>query len=334
MQFKFGDRSRMPLYALGSNAAYQLSLTHAEDVSTPSITTLCLPPGEFPITIVCGGNHTLLLSNKSSLYVTGSNKYGQCLKPACDVIQGFTKIEGIWQSVAATWEGSIVVDMDGRLWTFGKIKNCENLNGIKWNQGRLPLVSVQGGIQHFVVYDGHRATGFGDGRKGQLSESGGEKEHHFAIPSGKYMREVTCGKDFTCILFNDSISLYTSLTKHNLFPTPTCSNVASIKSSWSTIAVLHHNGTLTSWGRSDHGQLPPSNLPPLSQISGGSEHFIGLSLDKKVFAWGWNEHGNCGLDSREDIAFLHELYFPEGQVPKYVAAGCGTSWIWTEKMGD
>ena len=146
--------------------------------------------------------------------------------------------------------------------------------------------------------------------------------------------QATCGKDFTCTLSeNNEITVYTTSSKHDLQRSPSITNIKSIASSWSTISVLDNSGNITSWGRSDRGQYPPSNLPPISQLAAGSEHFIALSKSNKVYAWGWNEHGNCGVSTFEDVTFLNELTFPDGEIPTYVAAGCGTSWIWTENVG-
>lgn len=333
----------MPLYALGSNSSYQLSLGHTTDVSTPSLTTLRLLQDEHPIKITAGANHTLLLTNEGRLFTTGANKNGQCLRPFCDVIPGFMLIDGVWKDCAATWEGSIAVYKDGALWSFGSIKNHDNLRGIKIGHNTATEVSdgvdlrkykfkhVSGGVQHFIAIGDGGVFGYGEGRKGQLGLGD-------PILSGKPVKiplnevvQAACGKDFSCLLYEkDNIVVYTTSSKHNLLSIPTCTSIKSINASWSTIAILHHSGLITSWGRSDRGQLHPPNLPPISQLAAGSEHFIALSSNNKVYSWGWNEHGNCGLETREDVTFVNELHFPENETPTYVAAGCGTSWVWTE----
>ena len=347
----------MPLYALGSNSSYQLSLSHTNDISTPSKTTLQLPPNEHPVKIVAGSNHTLLLTNLGALYSTGANKYGQCMRPACDVIPGFERLEGRWSDCAATWEGSIVVDLDGRVWSFGKIKDHENLKGIRPEEllANAELgVNVSGkeadstttegkqwkvssGVQHFVVYNDTIALGYGDSKKGQLGPYPTSHSSPILCPTPNPIFQITCGKDFTCILSRTShLTIHTTSPKHPLIPTPSSlpSKIHSITSSWSTIGTLTSPGKVLSWGRSDHGQLPPTNLPHnITHLSAGSEHFIALSGTRAVYAWGWNEHGNCGVESRRDVTWLNELSFPSDETPMYVAAGCGTSWIWTERTG-
>jgi protein ATS1 len=343
-------RFSMPLYALGSNSSYQLSLIHANDVSSPSLTTLNLPSDEEPVKIVAGANHTLLLTSKGNLYATGANKYGQCLRPPCDAIVGFVLLDGQWKDCAATWEGSVGVREDGSIWSFGRIKNHTNLAGIKlveetttcsnfedsrtiYLDGRSGgNVHVVGGVQHFIAFGKGWAYGYGDARKGQFGDSTTTGTGPIKLPTSNVL-QAACGKDFSCLLSQDNnIAVYTTTTKHNLHSVTLSNDFKSITSSWSTIAILHNSGKITSWGRSDRGQLPPSDLPPILQLAAGSEHFIALSHENKVYTWGWNEHGNCGLSTFEDVTFVHELVFPSDEKPVYVAAGCGTSWIWTERQ--
>jgi len=296
---------------------------------------------------VAGSNHTLLLTNTGTLYVTGANKYGQCLKPACDVISSFVQVDGRWRDCAATWEGSIVVDENGLIWSFGQIKYHENMNGVsiedesmtRCNIGKITddegmngskSIHLSGGVQHFIAFGECGTYGYGDGRKGQFGNISHSETSPFKLSTAN-VTQATCGKDFTCLLSkDDKITLYTTSSKHNLLSIATITSIKSVTSSWSTIALLHNSGEITSWGRSDRGQLPPSNLPSISQLSAGSEHFIALSQTQKVYTWGWNEHGNCGLSTLEDVTFLHEIPFPKEEIPMYVAAGCGTSWIWTQ----
>ena len=321
----------MPLFALGSNSSYQLSLGHSNDVSSPSITTLDLPLNEHPVKIVAGSNHTLLLTNQGSLYATGANKYGQCMRPPCDTILVFVKIEDKWTDCAATWEGSVAIHEDGSLRTFGLIKNHKHLSGSKLiNDG---VEGVVGGVQHFVVLSGGTAVGYGEGRKGQLGASEGQSTP-ITFPYCNIIH-AACGKDFTCLLSSSNeVKVETTSQKYgvNIIPTPYLTDIKSITASWFTIAILHNSGKITAWGRSDHGQYPPPSLPPISQLAAGSEHFIALSTEHKVYIWGWNEHGNCGRVDGKDVTTLHEVTFPAGERPTYVAAGCGTSWIWTTKI--
>ena len=67
----------------------------------------------------------------------------------------------------------------------------------------------------------------------------------------------------------------------------------------------------------------------------GSEHALALTKDGRVLAWGWGEHGNCGLGTDEDGDVKHgwnEISITESDKSSVVGlgAGCATSWIWTD----
>lgn len=331
----------MPLYSLGSNAQHQLSLPHTNDVHSPTLTTLTFPPDVYPIKIVAGSNHTLLLTNTWELYATGANHWGQCFVKGNDVLPSFERVGGgrRWRDCAATWEGSILVDEGGLIWSCGRIKNHQGLSGKRFddlvgrdmareNHGR--DVQVSAGVQHFIIFDDNEAIGFGDGRKGQFG-SPTTLTTGVRLPTSD-IHQVSCGKDFTCILSSTGqISLYTISTKHNIQTIPPLPEALYfLTSSWSTISILDPIGRIHSWGRNDRSQSPPEGLPLIARLAGGSEHFIALSQTDRVYAWGWNEHGNCGLATLEDVSSVHELKVPEDEVPVYIAGGCGTSWIWTK----
>lgn len=135
------------------------------------------------------------------------------------------------------------------------------------------------------------------------------------------------------------------------------------------------------WGRNDHGQLgngvpvlsvdtdwSGSNTVPLGVIvqvqiptahdgaqdeneeiisySCGSEHTLAMTRSGDCYAWGWNEHGNCGsghdattttMDLR-DVPAPRKVQFlalSSSQSPAsdsgqgWVLGGYGSSWVWT-----
>jgi len=91
---------------------------------------------------------------------------------------------------------------------------------------------------------------------------------------------------------------------------------------------------LISWGRDDHGQLTPPELPSVSQVAIGSEHALVLTEEGEVCAWGWGEHGNCGPKTTDgDVkgrwnVVASSKYLPAGSKISYIGAGCATSWIY------
>lgn len=102
-----------------------------------------------------------------------------------------------------------------------------------------------------------------------------------------------------------------------------------IGAGWGSIYVLKFGGQLLSWGRNDLGQLAPKTLPPLlTHIAVGSAHALAMDADG-VHAWGWGEHGNCGLHHKKGKhnTIVYKKDLPKGQKIVYIGAGCATSWI-------
>ncbi|KAJ1659871.1 alpha tubulin suppressor [Dispira simplex] len=124
------------------------------------------------------------------------------------------------------------------------------------------------------------------------------------------------------------------------FSAPQGIRIIKIASGWNHVVALCSEGSVYSWGRNDHGQLgarpysalndseptvPPLDLTvqssylhyratpervlfppdaaPVVDISCGSEHTLALDARGVCYAWGWNEHGNCGLDTLKDVRY-------------------------------
>lgn len=73
------------------------------------------------------------------------------------------------------------------------------------------------------------------------------------------------------------------------------------------------------WGRNSYGQLgvQRSNtyrpeklnaLKDIKQLSLGSEHNLAVTKEGKLFSWGWNEHGNCGVGNKENVLSPQQIF--------------------------
>ncbi|CAO3564652.1 unnamed protein product [Mortierella alpina] len=136
------------------------------------------------------------------------------------------------------------------------------------------------------------------------------------------------------------------------------------------------------WGRNDHGQLGAGtavqtlsldlsgdqSIPPtvvevripkeraqhadadagtsyedIVSFRCGSEHTLAMTRSGHCYAWGWNEHGNCGSgegDDHEDLKDVpapRRVHFPVACCHKdstndpehgWVTGGYGSSWVW------
>ncbi|KAG0231599.1 hypothetical protein BGW42_008750 [Actinomortierella wolfii] len=158
--------------------------------------------------------------------------------------------------------------------------------------------------------------------------------------------------------------------------------VDRISCGWShNVAMNSTTSELYLWGRCDRGQLGNSTpildkaspspstsdvwsslrklqiisdeencaAETICSLSCGSEHTLALTKSGKVYAWGWNEHGNCGVASpppsplvnstaskgdedRSDVLTPRTIFIPS-QTPMSLRAtgqvmgGYGSSWI-------
>ncbi|KAF5689182.1 alpha-tubulin suppressor [Fusarium circinatum] len=354
------------VFALGSNGSGQLGIGHKEDVSVPKQVLFHPGPPTSPITkVAAGGNHTLLLTKTGQLYWSGDPTPGACGLNTGPDAAVFREIQltkngespvGEIALITATWEASILVakDADGkktRVFSLGA--------GLKGELGlgelivRTPsatqirefpppgteVVDLAACMGHVVaVLDNGDAYGWGNARKSQAGEPGQVLHTPRKIDGINFkITRAVCGREFTC-LFGDpqsgNIKVLGSDKWNIRSGAPeTCPGWLDVGSSWGNIYVLGKDGSLQAWGRDDHGQLPPPNLPELGKIAVGSEHVVALSSAGDVLSWGWGEHGNCGPQvENNDVkgrwnVIASSKFIPPGSKIGEVGAGCATSWV-------
>lgn len=356
------------IFAFGSNGSGQLGIGHKEDVSVPKPALFVNHSPTSPPQVRAGGNHTLLLSS-DELFYSGNTSSGACGLTSGSEIEEpcFQKLrlaseetssshQPITTSCAATWEASIIVQRDDsgkstRVHSFGTGNKGELGQGellfrsskaqlIKdFPPAGLEVVDLAASVSHVVaVLDNGDVYGWGNGRKGQL----GKPEGIIHVPrkvegiTFKVVRAI-CGREFTYLVGEHTRGdhLVLGSDKWNVISTAPAyvPGWKDVGATWGSIFVLQDNGTLVSWGRDDHGQLAPPNLPSISQIAIGSEHALAHSVDGAVLAWGWGEHGNCGpattdgdVKGRWNIVASSQ-YLPPAAKISGIGAGCATSWI-------
>ncbi|KJZ76220.1 hypothetical protein HIM_04302 [Hirsutella minnesotensis 3608] len=354
------------IFAIGSNGSGQLGIGHKEDVSVPKpVQFHPSQPGDSVVQIAAGGNHTLLLTESGMLYWSGDASSGAVgLAPQRD-LPVFQAVQldkddnmelGHIDFIAATWEASIVVCRDRQ----GRRTKIYSLGvGMKGELGageimvRTPTATK---IQDFppleteitclsacmshvvVVLSNGDAYGWGNCRKLQIGHPGAVVHSPRKIDGmGFKVTRAVCAKETTC-LFGEpesgNIRVLGSDKWELCSKAPTTAPAWSdVGAGWGNFYILCKDGSLLGWGRDDHGQLPPPNLPRLRKIAIGSEHVVVLSDDGDVLAWGWGEHGNCGpqvegqdVKGRWNVIASSKLIPPGCQIYS-VGAGCATSWI-------
>jgi protein ATS1 len=358
------------LFALGSNGSGQLGIGHKEDVSVPK-QVLFYPetPESSVVKIAAGGNHTLLLTKDGCLYWSGDPSTGACGLTA-DAKPGFNGFQKLVPSkeplgrlttmIAATWEASIIVQQDEhgkatKMYSFGMGQKGELGQGemlVRTPSATIfpdfppegtEIVDLSACMGHaVVVLSNGDVYGWGNGRKGQL----GAPDAVVFVPRKiegldfKAIRAV-CGREFTFLLGSpDSGSLQVLGSDKWTVKSGAPEKITEWKdvgASWGNIYALKIDGSLISWGRNDHGQLAPPQLPTITRISIGSEHVVAQSSEGDVMAWGWGEHGNCGpqvenndVKGRWNIIASSKYIPPELKITG-IGAGCATSWV---NMGE
>ncbi|KAK6203067.1 regulator of chromosome condensation 1/beta-lactamase-inhibitor protein II [Scheffersomyces amazonensis] len=325
-----------------------------------------------PIKISSGGNHTLILLENGEVYSSGDNTHGQCGHAISSTnFPVFSQIiESNWKDISCGWEFSILVNEDNEIYICGRGLKGELGLGKNVTESEFTLlpvdieeeyqiIEVQSSLDSTVVrLDKNRLLGWGNARKGQL----GKQElllnnkleaslwHprllNFDVPSGAEFT-YSLGRDYSVFYVNSEtntrdIKVFGKQIAGQL--KESTSQIVNVKSMWSSVheivKSIDNQYTIESYGNNSHGQLYQTieNHPNILAIEFaiGSEHGLLLSPNNEVYAWGWGEHGNCGVQKKQKIEsetvtfdYLNLLYNGQSKVI-LIHGGCATSWVVVE----
>ncbi|KAL2124441.1 hypothetical protein VTJ04DRAFT_806 [Mycothermus thermophilus] len=268
--------------------------------------------------------------------------------------------------VAATWEASIIAtsssssDQEGhddgldKVYSFGSGAKGELGLGQGTHRAEepteIPNFPPPGTkVMHLAACMGHvvavlsngEAWGWGNGRKGQLGEPAVGAVYSPRRIEGVDFRVVraVCGREFTCLLgapdSGEMLVLGSDKWGLKSHAPKTVASWREVGAGWGSMFVVKEDRTFLSWGRNDHGQMPPSGLGPVRKLAVGSEHALALTEAGDLIAWGWGEHGNCGpipTDTAQK-GWSNKIASsgPETSI-SMIGAGCATSWIALEQI--
>jgi len=104
-----------------------------------------------------------------------------------------------------------------------------------------------------------------------------------------------------------------------------CSNIEEFIDAtcgWTHVVIVHKSNSknrIISWGRNTYGQLGSQkttndegytivNLEdePM-KIASGYEHNLVVTKSGNLYAWGWNEHSNCGIGSPNENILIPNI---------------------------
>ncbi|KAF7337794.1 Secretion-regulating guanine nucleotide exchange factor [Mycena sanguinolenta] len=233
-------------------------------------------------------------------------------------------------------------------------------NGVAVDKDSFMVESLAAGQHHVVVRlktnAGCLTVGWGTSRHGQL----GDVEKPFAsapalISADDSIVSSALGHQHTVFRHaNGTVSGLGSNKKRQLDGIDAITRARSVACTWNG-TYISSTGDGDTWellsagnnasgqlGRDTQGHLARVEFPftpathRLLQVACGSEHvlasFIVLgSSTTEVWGWGWNEHGNLGVGTTEDVRVPVKIWPSDASQASSgdvaIWAGSGTSWI-------
>jgi protein ATS1 len=236
-------------------------------------------------------------------------------------------------------------------------------NGVALDSASLVVESLAAGQHHVVATlkttAGNLTVGWGTSRHGQL---GNVEKPFLSSPtlissseqSNDAIIHAALGHQHTVFLLaSGTISSFGSNRKRQLDGIDGAARARSVACTWNGTYIT--TGDEDAWellsaGNNANGQLGRGHHEPLArvefpftpatrrllQIACGSEHVLAsfMVLDSsmtEVWGWGWNEHGNLGVGTTEDVRLPIKIWPAESSQAQGgnvgIWAGSGTSWI-------
>ena len=343
------------LWAWGANSCGQLGLgCKNEQEERPKKVDTGFLAGKPISQISGGGSHTLLLAGDGSVFVSGSDAKGQTGAGGGET---FTKLDlDLGSPVTAVecgWDFSYLVLRNGSVYASGsnffgqlglgedvkqtsKFTKVEGLDGEK-------IVGVACGMRHaLLLSDSGTVFVTGDGKKGQLG-LGPEAKRIFevrrcpvppavSLSSGQNFSVVRCPGSL--LGFGDNkFAQLRNVEDPNFYDPVRIGDELNVACGWTHVIKWTEDG-VKSRGRNTYGQLGRKSgqddesveFPKdakVVEISSGYEHVLCKTDNGEIYVWGWNEHGNCGLNGVENVSI--PMLLDLGAPVKKCFAGSGHS---------
>uniref|UniRef100_A0A7S0HWE9 Uncharacterized protein n=1 Tax=Hanusia phi TaxID=3032 RepID=A0A7S0HWE9_9CRYP len=308
------------IQAWGSNQYGQLGYDGLDSLipTSPKIIHN-LEPGSIR-QLALGGGHSLALDTEGIVWSWGWNAKGQLGRnshdtESCDALP----VGGLpsCHIVSAGHEESFAIDDSHCLWAFGKGRSVAYKVTEHLGLGEEGFQDADGGVFHAaaatidgscIFWGKHAVIPDEDAAVRQI----GGDTIRWKPPDGSKVVQVACGWKHTVMLDNLGRVWGVGSNKHGQLgrhiersiPFPKLigdlnfKEVSKIDAGWSHTVVLYLDHTLSAIGRNNFGQCSAFE-GCWDDMCAGSEMVLACR-GSKLFAAGWNEHGNLGTGDTEN----------------------------------
>ena len=202
-------------------------------------------------------------------------------------------------------------------------------------EGLGSALGVAAGLRHSVAVDSEGGVwGWGAGGKGQLG-AGCESRvvrRPRLVEGLEGAVSVECGQYYTLVKTGGGLVGLGSDKYGQLGAAGR--TVGQVACGW-THSLTLEEGVVRAWGRDNYSQLGGGAgdgrpvCEGVTRLAAGSEHSLVITLEGKVLAWGWNEHGNCGRAGEEDVPRPAPVSLPGGVAASSIWAGAAHNFALT-----
>ncbi|VEU24022.1 DEKNAAC105255 [Brettanomyces naardenensis] len=329
--------------------------------------------GEHTLLLLADGHLLASGSNEQSQLFSSVRK-------TSDHFKVFRTIESLadrkFKLVSCGWEYSVAITTDDKILVSGYGPNGElglgkpimSTKGADDGYTAIPfeeaakrggIKKIKGSIHSTIIQLGNgEVWGWGNNKKGQLFDTDGELESRIVwkptlleFRNHAKVLDFAMARDFSVFILRDQAGVIRKVFRgkdnydigddlHDVrLDEDTLENIQAM---WTSVHVITKDKSIRSFGNNSHSQISPRRDVHPDKYRMGSEHGLCIVDERKVFAWGWGEHGNCGEHSddkkeKDDVTFdyCNEIYEAgEGERVVNVFGGCATSFIEVERKNS
>lgn len=308
-----------------------------------------------------GGSHTAVIKNDGSLWMCGSNYYGEIgvsdYKDETSVKQ-LVKVMDDVADVACGENHTLAVKKDGTLWAWGSNEYGQLGTGNQKDSNKPVQVKMPGGkmaadveadyyYSAAVALDGTMYT-WGLNTNGRLGQGNASFSDCSLTPTAVCSDVIaySLGRVTAAAVKKDG-SVYAwgsnydngclgvgSSSANVLVPTKVegIANAVDVCAGYWWTAALTEDNVLYTWGRNNHGALgsgssesstvtPEKIMDHVVAMSVSNEHGAAITDEGKLYTWGYGSNGELGQGSTKNSA----VPAPIREDIRFAAVRCGSS---------